>query len=161
MELKMQNFKIGTRVGLALALPIAGLFAFSLWILAGYYRSAHEMNGLREMAEFAPVVSALVHELQKERGISVGFIGSGGAAFAERLPAQYRETDTKRVELTRSLPGFSTAHSGRNLMTRIAAAQDAVNGIEAWRHALAERAITAPEMTGHYSDAIAKLIGII
>lgn len=71
MELRMHNFRIGTRIGMALALPIAGLLAFSLWTLAGYYRTAGDMKDVRRMAEFAPNASTLVHSLQRERGLDV------------------------------------------------------------------------------------------
>ncbi|PWI35139.1 hypothetical protein DI392_02330 [Vibrio albus] len=43
--------------------------------------------------------SRLVHELQKERGMSAGFLGSGGKKFVQKLEAQRRETDRRLQEL--------------------------------------------------------------
>ena len=58
MEPKFKNFPIGTRIGLTLALPIAGLLVFSFWILAGYYRAANDSGKVRSMAEVAPSSAA-------------------------------------------------------------------------------------------------------
>ena len=39
------------------------------------------------------VVSALVHELQKERGMSAGYVSSKGKNFADTLPLQHQQVD--------------------------------------------------------------------
>ncbi|MDO8933385.1 MAG: diguanylate cyclase, partial [Rhodocyclaceae bacterium] len=161
MELKLHNLRIGTRVALALALPMTGLFALSIWILSGYYRTAHDMERLRKLAEIAPAVSSLVHAVQRERGISASFIGSAGTAFAERLPARYMETDAQRAAFGRSLAYFDAARFGENLATRIARAEEKLGHIGTWRSALAERTITAPDLTDQYSGLVEELIGIV
>ncbi len=165
MELKLQNLRVGTRIGLALALPIAGLLIFSCWVLAGYWRAAHDTGNLRRMAEFVPAVGAVVHALQKERGLSAGFIGSGRASFAGNLKAQNRETDQKRAECFHALLRLDLRHFEEqydsNLAARIAIAQNTLERIEDWRGALENRAITATELTEHYSGAIEKLIEVV
>ncbi len=161
MKLKLQNFRIGTRIGLALVLPVAGLLVFALWVLAGYYRTAHDAGNIRNMAEFAPTVGALVHAVQKERGVSAGFIGSTSATLAAKLPARRQETEEQRVEFVRALSRFNAERIGGGLAARIASAREAVDRIATWRGAFADRTITATELTKHYSDAIAKLIEIV
>jgi len=47
----------------------------------------------------AIAVSNLVHETQKERGATAGYVGSKGKKFIKRLPAQKRITDKKLKEL--------------------------------------------------------------
>ena len=44
-------------------------------------------------------MSAVLHELQKERGSSAGFIGSGGRKFANIISRQQVSTDKKIQEL--------------------------------------------------------------
>ncbi|HAY96493.1 nitrate- and nitrite sensing domain-containing protein, partial [Shewanella sp.] len=48
-----------------------------------------------QLSELAFTNSNLVHELQKERGMSAGFIGSAGKAFAGKIPSQRQLTDTQ------------------------------------------------------------------
>jgi methyl-accepting chemotaxis protein len=51
------------------------------------------------LTQLSVKMSAVLHELQKERGASAGFIGSKGKKFADILPAQQRSTDKKIAEL--------------------------------------------------------------
>ena len=88
------NLKIWKRIVLALSLPIFGLLGFSSHVLLGQFTTSLEMSQLRNLAEFAPHLSALVHEMQKERGTSAGYIGTdGNQAFQERLAAQRQHTN--------------------------------------------------------------------
>lgn len=161
MELKMHNFRIGTRIGMALALPIAGLLAFSLWTLLGYYWTANDMRDIRSMAEFAPKVSTLVHSLQRERGLSVNFIGSSELEFTERLSAQYDETDNKRKEFSRALLDFNASRFGQGMAARIKKAQEAIDQISTLRHAVANDTISVSQLASNYSDVITKLIQVV
>ncbi|MDK9702830.1 MAG: EAL domain-containing protein [Sulfuritalea sp.] len=158
---RLHDFRIGTRVGLALALPIIGVLALSLWILSSYFRTANEMRDLRVIAELAPGLGDLVHAIQKERGVSASFIGSGGTELTERLPARYRETDERRAAVDAALVYFDASHFGGTLPSRISAAREAVDQVEEWRRAVAERRITAPELTRLYGSAVTRLIGIV
>ena len=158
---KLHDTRIGTRVALALALPIIGVVVLSLWTLTGYFRIANDMKDLRVIAELAPAVGDLIHAVQKERGLSASFIGSAGTELAERLPARHAETDEKRAALAGALTYFDAAHMGGTLATRIAAARELTDQIDAWRHAIAERRMTAPELTRLYGGAVTRLIGVV
>ncbi|MGB6319683.1 MAG: nitrate- and nitrite sensing domain-containing protein, partial [Litorimonas sp.] len=50
----------------------------------------HTVVGVKDGA----IVNALVHELQKERGMSAGFVSSRGAKFESELQAQRRNVDS-------------------------------------------------------------------
>lgn len=47
----------------------------------------------QDLNEFANVGASLIHELQKERGMSAGYVGSKGAKFVSELSAQRQLTD--------------------------------------------------------------------
>ena len=74
---------------MALVLPIVGLLIFSGMTLLEKRGVVSEMDSLQELADLAPTISALVHELQKERGRSAVFIGSKGTKFVKELPEQW------------------------------------------------------------------------
>ena len=61
------------------------------------YRTATQMDKVLELAEVAPVISALVHEMQKERGGSAVFISSKGAKFVKELPDQVGNANWKKA----------------------------------------------------------------
>ncbi len=160
-ELDLHNVRIGTRAGLALALPIIGVLVLSLWMLTGYFRTANEIRDLRGIAELAPGLGDLIHAIQKERGVAASFIGSGGTEMVERLPARHAETDDKRAALATALVYFDASRFGGTLASRIAAATETVDQIETWRRDIAGQRITAPELTRLYGSAVTRLIGVV
>jgi len=75
------------------------IFLFSVNLT---YTTWHEYENVREtedLVKFSVKMSAVLHELQKERGASAGFVGSHGKKFSAILPKQYNETDSKIKEL--------------------------------------------------------------
>jgi diguanylate cyclase (GGDEF)-like protein/PAS domain S-box-containing protein len=161
MKLKLQNTPIGQRIALALALPILGLLFFALWVLSGYQQMASSTRSLREMAELAPAINTLVHELQLERGTSAGFIGSGGRSFADALPLRQTATDQKLQDLTRSLAPFQRSLSEERLGLQIQEAQKTIKMLPLLRRAVGDRVIAVDELTARYSQTIGELIAII
>jgi methyl-accepting chemotaxis protein len=64
---------------------------------------SQESYVLGHSLELAVKVGALVHETQKERGATAGFVGSKGTAFVDTLPNQRSSTDAKRQDLKRAM----------------------------------------------------------
>ncbi len=71
-----------------------------VWLSAStILKSAHiksEMVTITALTQLSVVYSELVHELQKERGMTAGYIGSKGTKFADKLKSQRQNTDEKR-----------------------------------------------------------------
>ncbi|MDG3088809.1 methyl-accepting chemotaxis protein [Vibrio hannami] len=78
-------------------------------LIAVIYFSGAQVLGVKEKQNSASVIyqfvelsaynSRLVHELQKERGMSAGYIGSKGKKFGDKLPSQRKETDKRLADL--------------------------------------------------------------
>lgn len=58
-------------------------------------QESKKMNLLEELVGLSSQISLFVHETQKERGASAGFLGSKGQKFADKLPNQRKLTDTQ------------------------------------------------------------------
>ncbi|GBG03844.1 hypothetical protein AZSI13_31710 [Azospira sp. I13] len=76
---------------LAFFLAISSLAAYNLREKAAERQSARLIHG---WTETSIEISQLVHELQKERGLSSGYIASGGKRFGAALASQYYLTDS-------------------------------------------------------------------
>ena len=63
------------------------------------YKSYKNAKDSKSIVMLSIKLSAVLHELQKERGASAGYIGSKGKKFVTILPKQYKETDKKISEL--------------------------------------------------------------
>ncbi|GHK03338.1 hypothetical protein SY2F82_51350 [Streptomyces sp. Y2F8-2] len=89
---------------LALAVLLALLGAAAAQQIAEHRVAADTADHAR--LEIA--LQGLVHELQKERGLTTGYVG-GVRQFGAKLPAQRRATDTARARLERELRGRDDA----------------------------------------------------
>ena len=108
----LANLKIRNKLLIMLFFPVAGLLYFSTSSVWDKWRQSNEMASLEILSDLAVKTSALVHELQKERGMTGGFLGSKGAKFASELPAQRSETDKRAAELNAFLKSFDAGRHG-------------------------------------------------
>ncbi|NQY22513.1 MAG: nitrate- and nitrite sensing domain-containing protein [Campylobacteraceae bacterium] len=92
----MNNFSIKNKLIFLLILPIVGLIFLASNISYDRYNAYKQYNGLFNGIQLASKITSLVHELQKERGMTAGFIGSEGITFKKQLPIQRELTDSKK-----------------------------------------------------------------
>jgi len=99
--------KIATRLKLLVAVPVCAL------IVLGSMVVREELGAIRRFAaatahfELAVAVERMAHELQIERGLSVGFVHSGKAAFKVALLAHRQKVD---VAIDVAQRAFGVAH---------------------------------------------------
>jgi methyl-accepting chemotaxis protein len=91
-----RNTKIGVRIFLAVLIPAAMLTVLELLKVSEESHTAHKMERVVDMSELTVEVSGLVHELQRERGVSAVYLGSGGKQLIEEMPVQRARTDEAR-----------------------------------------------------------------
>jgi methyl-accepting chemotaxis protein len=75
------------------------IFIYAVVTSYGSWNTYVNTKEASSLTQLSVKMSAVLHELQKERGASAGFIGSKGSKFADILPAQQRSTDEKIAEL--------------------------------------------------------------
>lgn len=80
---------------LLLTLPVLGFLWLSVSSISQSLQTNKEMTNIIQLSKLSVVYSELVHEIQKERGATAGFIGSKGQKFSSQLLAQRKETDQK------------------------------------------------------------------
>ncbi len=158
----MGNIRIGTRIAMALALPLIGLLVFAGNTVIDKRHTASELEAIQRLVELAPTISALVHEMQKERGASAGFINSQGkGAFVEKLESQRRTTDPRKAAVDRALATFDAETYGSGLVAKFRAAEKALAQLADKRRQVSALEITVPQMAGYYTPSIAKLLSIV
>jgi len=135
-------------------------------MLAARWQTASDMSHLASLGEVAPELGNLVHELQTERGLSAGLIGSadGGAnsgAFRYRLILQRRATDEAGSTLIRELEALDPVSFGEGLVDDVRAIRAALDGLPAKRQAVSSGELALGDMAAYYSDTIARLLGLV
>lgn len=155
----VSNLKIRTRVVAIGLLPTLALAYFASVTLLERYEVASAARNVAEISATSPVISGLVHELQRERGASAGFLGSnGGGNFQQMLNEQRAATDAalnryRTITLLERLGGDFGAH--------VDAARGRIGQLEALRARVRSFTVAPPEMAGYYSSLIADLLAVI
>ncbi|WP_114327679.1 methyl-accepting chemotaxis protein [Candidatus Colwellia aromaticivorans] len=92
------NLSFRKKIFSLLALPMMGFLWLSISSIIDGVAIKNEMSTISPLTELSVVYSELVHELQKERGMTAGFLGSKGTKFSKKLQNQRQETNQKRTK---------------------------------------------------------------
>ena len=157
----LNNLKIRNRIAIAVLLPLIGLLVFSGLRVWERNQTAGELAQLQSLASLAPSFSAVVHEMQKERGMSAGFIASKGSKFAQELPKQRRTTDTKRTALDDRLAAYEMGAAPGSFKNLLSDALKTIAKIDTKRGQVDGLKLSVPQMAGYYTGTIAKFLHTI
>ena len=135
--LRLSNIRIPVRIALACLLPLLAFIGFAgkeLLQKRADYSSAAEIV---EVADAAPTITGLVHELQKERGSSIGFVNAKGQSFGDALRAQRLIVDKaqatwqqRMAELAQRYPGSKLARDIDGAKAKLASLASLRAGID-------------------------------
>ena len=148
----LRIIKANKKLLLMLIFPVLTLLYFSISGVVEKSRLANEIGSLQNLSTLTIKISKLVHEIQKERGITAGFLGSKGTEFAAELINQRTETDEKTVELREFLKDFDSNRFGNEFKRNLKAALKLLDMIEKNREALSARNSSLNEAIGYYSN---------
>ena len=139
-----------------LALMIAPI-AIVLLILGGQNLNENkatmdESEKIKMLTELSISGSALVHELQKERGASAGFIASNGSSFGDILSKQASDTDTKIQIWQKQLEQFSSQVDERDITARLNDANTQLKQISDIRNKVKNQALSLANTVKYYTN---------
>ena len=119
------------------------------------------MAALSQLSSLAPAISAVVHELQKERGQSAGFISSNGRKFADILPGQRAAASRARDALFDRLETVDAASVGGAFERKLETALETLQALDNTREAIDRKALSLSDMAKFYTGLIANLLSIV
>ena len=106
-------------------------------------------------AEEQNLIKDLVHELQKERGYSAGFIASEGRNFPNELRQQRQDTNPKITPSLSQTQTIAAAHP-----EAFDAAKAGLERLSEMRTRVDQRSLTVPEMARFYTGIIDNLLAV-
>ncbi|MEZ4765684.1 MAG: nitrate- and nitrite sensing domain-containing protein [Calditrichia bacterium] len=102
----LKNLTFKFKLLLLVSISMMAMVFFSANQISEKRQIASSMAQVVKLVELSTKISALVHETQKERGRTAGFIGSQGVQFKTELVAQRSISDEKSAELAAFLSDF-------------------------------------------------------
>lgn len=158
----LNNYGISLRILTAISLTFILFLIFTADKMIGYYQMSGQMNTLQRLTEFTPKIGNLIHELQKERGTSAGFIGSQASpTFTTKLLGQQNESDKKQANFNIAVSAIDLTAINDDLVKKTALAETALTQLEQKRSDVRQLTATVGEMARYYTGTIAKLLDMI
>lgn len=157
----LRTLPLTTKLILLLIMPLSGLIWFGAFGAWEKWRVERDYKVLNGNAAVLQQIGRLVHELQKERGRSAGFINSKGATFVQELPLQHRSSDGELVRLRDLLRTFNAASFGPDFAARLKTACESLEPLAARRQSVLSCSISAAESTAYYSSTIAAQLDVV
>jgi methyl-accepting chemotaxis protein len=159
--LRLNDARISVRIAIACLLPLAAFTAFAGKDLLERHSALSSAESIAVVADAAPMISNLVHELQRERGASAGFINSNGKSFADTLRNQRPSTDKILATSRQQMGELAKANAGTKFARDLDEAQSTLGGLQATRSGVDAFTINSQKSTEYFSATIAGLIAII
>lgn len=104
------------------------------------------------LAQFAVLSSNLVHELQKERGFTAGFLSSKGQKFSSQLMDQRKAVDETTLLLNTFLDDFDSSIFSKEFQTKLDQSINLSQQLSAKRRAISDFDIPLQAALGYYTQ---------
>ena len=111
--------------------------------------------------ELATKISSLVHETQKERGATAGYLGSKGTEFSTQLSSQADTTDTKVQELKTFMQSSDLDELPSAFVSNLKAALSKLDNIKNIRSNVSSLSIDKKKAISFYTSANAMFLDSI
>ena len=115
----------------------------------------------KELNVLSQKLSLLIHETQKERGASAGFIGSKGAKFADILPKQRILTTKRNSEFTAYTSTLDLSSFPKELQSEIAAFNLEMSNVNGIRSRVDALNISVKDEVSYYTNMNKKILNIV
>ncbi len=155
------SMRIGPKIVLSLVPPVVGLVVLAIVLVSGRYQQMDELGKIRGLTEVAGYIGATVHELQKERGASAGFIGSGGAQFGPQLAQQRDLSDGRITALRGVLSQFDLSQYDASLARDISKFTGLLDQVPNTRGKVDAQQLKLGEVVGFYTSIISSMLSTV
>ncbi|WP_415396898.1 methyl-accepting chemotaxis protein [Sulfurimonas sp. CS5] len=148
-----------------LNLIAAIVVSFALIIIAiSINQAVHDraiISQAKELNVLSQKLSLLIHETQKERGASAGFIGSKGRKFADILPKQRVLSTSKNSELTAYISTLDLSSFPKELQKEISTLKSDMSKIDSIRSRVDSLSISIKDVVAYYTKMNKEILNIV
>ena len=157
----LSKLSIKQKLILIMSIPLAIVILLAAKLTYDSYMNTQGLKKLEKVVVLSTKIGTLVHETQKERGMTAGFLGSNGQKFKSELPHQREETSKKSEELLSFLNNFDKSIYGEEFNTNLKEALDELQKIADIRNSVTTLNIEAAKAIGYYTNTNTKLLNLI
>ena len=155
------RLRLSMKLAVMLAIPVIALIAFSAIQIKGKAADASQLGQIGELSELAVTTSALVHETQKERGVTALFLGSGGTEHGDKLADQRKNVDAKLADLEAALAGTDVNSFGSGFAATVSSTTGFFGGLNSHRSSIDSLSLGTSDALAYYTKWNAAMLGTV
>ena len=156
-----KTWSIRNRLIVMPLLPLISVLYYSIIDITSKIQTMRDLSALKTLTTLAISGNRLTHELQNERGISAGFVGSGGKKFGTELKVQHRKTDQAIIEYKGYVSTFDASAYGKDLQEKVQSSFENIDQYLPQRKAIARLQLDGESTIGYYTLMVAPLLNVI
>ena len=157
----LNKLTIKNRLTLVLVVSIVSSLYFSIEVVYKNYDVYKNMKKIKKTIILSTYLSDFVHETQKERGASAGFLGSKGKKFTSILPNQRVLTDEKFKKLVNFIKSNDIKQIDENIYNALNNIFKQQQQMEYIRNKVDTLSISLKKAINYYTTLNAKILNTI
>lgn len=147
----IDRLKFKNKIIVIILLPLLGLVYFSIDQLYHSAKIMTQTSQLQTLLQFSVKAGNLIHETQKERGLTAGFLGSAGKNFKEELSRQRKLTDEKISDFMTFKKNFNSKRLSNDFNRILSEAVKEASQINSYRQKISALALSVNAALSYYS----------
>src|SRR5262245_30362162 len=154
---RLADISIPVRIAVACLLPMLAFTGFAGKALLEKQSDYSKTAQVAELADAMPAITNLIHELQKERVSSIGFVNSRGQSFADAMRRERTLSDAALAAWQQRIVALAGVHAGSKFARDVEAAKAKFADLAGMRSNIDSFAAKAQEVYDAYSSTISLL----
>ena len=157
----LSNLTIKAKLLVLTLIPSLLIIFFAGSMIFNDLNIKQDVAKVKELSELSQEVSLMLHETQKERGASAGFVGSNGAKFKTKLPQQRKLTDKQKKRFVKFVDSFQFSDFPSELKERTVKLLVELNRLDEMRTKISALDIELKDTVGYYTSMNKKMLKIV
>ena len=155
------SLPIRWKIILTVIIPMILSVYFSVDYIISSNNEAKQLNVISELSKLAVKSSELVHELQKERGRTAGFLNSKGSKFSSEIVSQREETNIFLNNFNNAIQNEEIAITKSSLTEELSKINQFLLQLDNIRSSIDNFSISTENALKYYTQTIGSLINIV
>ena len=149
------------KFALVLVLPLIALGWFAASGAIARQAVVNELSRMQALTALAQQAGGWVHQVQRERGMTAGFLGSQGKVFGDRLRQQRSDTDAAAEAFFQQRDQLDATLLTSTISSQLAAVEQQWQQNQSLRDQVDLLSVATPEALGHYTGLNSLLMVLV
>jgi len=147
----LNSLSIKLKMSLMVFIPAIAIFTLLSSNIYKNYSDVDKLEKIEQATILATKISAMVHNTQKERGASAGFVGSKGTKFVSALPNIRKDTDASRAEMEAFYKEMDFSIYPQEMQEQMNDAMSRLSQLSSVRNNISSLSYNVPKTVGYYT----------